>query len=258
MKYDDAAKTRYTIKHRRKSLHVGAFNSKVAWYITKPLLKFGVKPNTISTLSLALGIFGALILFFGNIVLFIVSGIIIYISLILDHCDGQIARAKKISSPLGAYYDSIIDRIVEFSIIFSVTANYTYYQGKIPEIISAEMLHINIWYLGFFVMFFIMLKHYLYSISYTSLSTILLERGRNLKSSIASKKNGQHMELSKPVFYTRDVEFLIIIVSLMTFQLTFMMIVVLLGNLIGSIKHIAFYLKTIKHPEDIDKIILNK
>ena len=93
--------------------------------ITYFLLETNITPNQISVSTIFIGFFSFLSYIQGR---FVLGGLLLQISSIVDGVDGEIARAKKISSKLGMIVDSICDRLVEAFISagigFSVLQRY--------------------------------------------------------------------------------------------------------------------------------------
>lgn len=81
------------------------------------LKQSSITPNQITFFSVVLAAFGAFVFsqsyYFVGVVFFLAA-------VILDGIDGAIARAKGLVSPVGAFFDGIADRIVEFFIILSL------------------------------------------------------------------------------------------------------------------------------------------
>ena len=71
-------------------------------------------PNFISVISAIIGFIGALAIWGFQPVL---GGIFVQVSSILDGSDGEIARAKGRETYFGGFFDSILDRYVDFSIL---------------------------------------------------------------------------------------------------------------------------------------------
>lgn len=78
----------------------------------------GVKPNTVTYLSLLLAILSFLLLhLLGSEPLY---GIAIFVMGVLDGLDGAIARLSGKSSDVGAFLDSVIDKVSEGIILLAV------------------------------------------------------------------------------------------------------------------------------------------
>lgn len=93
--------------------------------IAKGLIKLGVTPNLATILMLCCAIFSFIsLVFFQNLMIF---GLFVFITGIMDGCDGAIARLTNKSSAFGGFFDSIMDRISEF-VIFLALLIYTWDQ----------------------------------------------------------------------------------------------------------------------------------
>lgn len=76
---------------------------------TYGFLKFGIKPNTITLLSLVSFLIGGGFFIQES---YLVSGLFWVLSYVLDCTDGAVARATSTQSKFGAYLDVIIDRFI--------------------------------------------------------------------------------------------------------------------------------------------------
>jgi phosphatidylglycerophosphate synthase len=81
--------------------------------LTPLLLPLPITPNQVSVASLLSGLAGAACFIPGSRGLAVAGGLLMILSYVLDNCDGDIARAKKLSSRLGHYLDSIVDWLVD-------------------------------------------------------------------------------------------------------------------------------------------------
>lgn len=86
--------------------------------LAKGLIKIGITPNkaTIGMLCFAFLSFISLA-FFRNLLIF---SILVFITGIMDGCDGAIARLTQKSSKFGGFFDSVMDRISEFFIFLGL------------------------------------------------------------------------------------------------------------------------------------------
>ena len=83
-------------------------NRRISAPIVKLLLNTGVTPNQVTVISLFIGILGAVLLF-NNKVSPMVSAFLIYLALILDCVDGQLARSRDQASLSGRIMDGMVD-----------------------------------------------------------------------------------------------------------------------------------------------------
>jgi len=70
-----------------------------------------ITPNRLTAASFLVAIVATFAILIGGAAFFIAAAILIQISHVLDCMDGQMARYRKVSSPVGSYYDRITDQI---------------------------------------------------------------------------------------------------------------------------------------------------
>ncbi|MCJ7690885.1 MAG: CDP-alcohol phosphatidyltransferase family protein [Clostridiaceae bacterium] len=87
-------------------------------FLARILVSLKIKPNAITILAFAIGLFSAVFIGFNKL---IVALILLWISGLLDALDGSVARLTGKSSAGGAYMDLIFDRMVEAFIILGFT-----------------------------------------------------------------------------------------------------------------------------------------
>ena len=90
--------------------------------VAKPLARRGVHPNTVTYFSLLLAFLAAITLnVTGSALLF---GVIVFFSGLFDGVDGAVARERDVSSDLGSFTDSVIDKVSEILILGSIAVKY--------------------------------------------------------------------------------------------------------------------------------------
>lgn len=77
------------------------------------LLRLPVTPNQVTAVSLAAGLGGAACFVLGGRPAALTGAVLLIVSYILDNCDGDIARAKRLFSRFGHYFDSVADWLVD-------------------------------------------------------------------------------------------------------------------------------------------------
>lgn len=89
--------------------------------------KMGVTPNMITTFGLLLNIGAAVVFIIGaeqqdraDMTYVGIGGVTILIAGLFDMMDGRLARLKNMSSPFGAFYDSVIDRYSELVMFLGI------------------------------------------------------------------------------------------------------------------------------------------
>lgn len=77
----------------------------------------GIRPGAVTLSSASLGIFGGVAFGLG---LAWAGGVLAAAAQVLDGVDGQVARLTGRESPKGAFLDSVLDRYVDFSLLFGI------------------------------------------------------------------------------------------------------------------------------------------
>tara|TARA_R110002020_G_scaffold77450_4_gene195466 strand:- start:6141 stop:6908 length:768 start_codon:yes stop_codon:yes gene_type:complete len=70
-----------------------------------------ITPNRVTAASFLIAVAASLAILGGGSWYFLVAAVLIQMSHVLDCMDGQMARYKRISSPVGSYYDRITDQV---------------------------------------------------------------------------------------------------------------------------------------------------
>ncbi len=99
------------------------------WYLLRPFsiyfswlfIKLGFNANTVSTLGLACGVGGSLLLFAGNISLGLTGAVLIWFGFLLDCVDGEVARYNKKGSVSGTYLDYFVGGVNDMMILIGLS-----------------------------------------------------------------------------------------------------------------------------------------
>ena len=95
----------------------------LVWWIARPLARAGARPNTITYFSLLLALLAALVLnITGSSIVF---GILVFLSGLFDGVDGAVARERNVASDVGAFTDSVVDKVSEVLILGSIAAEFS-------------------------------------------------------------------------------------------------------------------------------------
>jgi phosphatidylglycerophosphate synthase len=102
---------------------------RVERYLNRPLASLVVRlvyntpitPNELTFFSFFLGLLAVFSLSQGKYIYFILGGIGIQLSSIMDCADGMLARSKNMCSEFGSHLDIFLDRIMDFSMIIGVS-----------------------------------------------------------------------------------------------------------------------------------------
>ncbi len=96
-----------------------------------------ITPNRITGMSFLVAVAAAVFVIMGGLTNFIMAAVLIHISHIFDCMDGQLARYRKVSSPLGSYYDRMTDQ-VQVTLWFGAAAYAAYDQsGSVTPVFLA-------------------------------------------------------------------------------------------------------------------------
>jgi phosphatidylglycerophosphate synthase len=149
-------------KQKKDWWHAGfAFISR---YISRLLVKTNITANQITIFSIFLSLTGLLFIGLGNNFFIILGFILLYLYIVFDECDGEVARYKKQSSFHGIYYDQIGHLVIQGGLFFSL--GYSIYS------INGEILCLL---LGFFSTLFLLGIRFI-----SKLPSILYYKGANI------------------------------------------------------------------------------
>ncbi|UCH93927.1 MAG: CDP-alcohol phosphatidyltransferase family protein [Candidatus Aminicenantes bacterium] len=102
---------------------------KVERYLNRPLASLIVRmvyntritPNGLTYFSFFLGLVGAFFLSRGLYIYFVLGGVFIQLSSIVDCADGMLARSKNMCTQYGSHLDIFLDRITDFVMIIGIS-----------------------------------------------------------------------------------------------------------------------------------------
>ena len=109
----------------RNGILTALFTRKISIRVTYLLRNTKVTPNMVTVASFVVFTAGMPFFVFGynNYTLLVAGVIITQISYVFDCADGELARYKKMTSPLGAWLDSVFDRLKESFVFLAMTYN---------------------------------------------------------------------------------------------------------------------------------------
>jgi 1L-myo-inositol 1-phosphate cytidylyltransferase / CDP-L-myo-inositol myo-inositolphosphotransferase len=96
------------------------FNRKLSRPLTRWLLQTSLTPNQITALSCVVGLLGALCFFPGGYWGPLLGASLLQCSVVLDCCDGEVARVKLLESPFGDVLDIVCDTMVTIAIFIGI------------------------------------------------------------------------------------------------------------------------------------------
>lgn len=95
------------------------WDSRLAAALVRPLYATPVHPNHLTTLGLATGLTAvALYARGGTAARF--GGVLLVLTMLVDHADGELARATGKTSPFGHAYDRVVDLIVKLGVFLGI------------------------------------------------------------------------------------------------------------------------------------------
>jgi hypothetical protein len=110
----------HAVRFRRAAKAEDAF---VATFVHRPLarrltpvaLRLGLTPNQVTLLSVVVGLAAAAAFAVGSAPALVAGAVLLQLSLVVDCVDGDVARYRRMFSPVGAWLDASTDRLKEFA-----------------------------------------------------------------------------------------------------------------------------------------------
>lgn len=109
-------------------------------HLAKLIKNLNISSNSITFFGLSCGIISGI---FISIKMHIFATSFLWISGISDALDGIVARLKKDSSPLGAYFDLLSDRMVESAVILGFSIAYPQFSIAYIIFLITLLLHFS-------------------------------------------------------------------------------------------------------------------
>lgn len=185
-------------------------NRPLASLIVRAVFNTGVTPNGLTFFSFFLGLLAAFFFSRGEYVYFILGGISIQFSSIVDCADGMLARSKDMCSDYGAHLDLFLDRIIDFAVIVTISVG-----------ISTAFNNIDLLILGLFTAGLIPLNASLFYI---------------INSYLQKKEKGQTGE-------SRALLLLLILIFSIANRLDILIYLLLAERVIATLVHLVWFIK---------------
>ena len=109
----DAGKRWHAAADFRRRFPLTVANAAMARPFSWALASAGLSPNMVTLLSLFASLGGLVLVAEGTLALGAIGAALVYLGLILDHADGQVARRTGRGSMFGMFLDSTLDRVIE-------------------------------------------------------------------------------------------------------------------------------------------------
>lgn len=89
-----------------------SINKHFSFALTRFLLKTQITPNQVTVINFILGLVGCVLVMHADYAWRALGAVLVQLNSVFDGCDGEIARIKVMSSPLGAWLDTIVDDVL--------------------------------------------------------------------------------------------------------------------------------------------------
>jgi phosphatidylglycerophosphate synthase len=106
------------------------FDRHISAWITSKLLSGNATPTQITLVAFAAGVVGALLIALGSYAAGVLGSALLVASIIIDGCDGEIARLKFLETPGGRRLDFILDNVVNALTLFTVGVGHYFNTGN--------------------------------------------------------------------------------------------------------------------------------
>ena len=114
--------------------YLARFDRALSVALSRVLIRTPVTPNAITALSLLVGLGGAAFLASVSSWNAVLGAALLWVSCILDGCDGEVARLKLLTSRVGARFDIATDNVLHLATFIAITVHL--YRIR-PEMSSA-------------------------------------------------------------------------------------------------------------------------
>lgn len=109
-------------------------------YLTKLFLILGISANWVTFIDLLMGLIAGVLLTFANPAYWILAVPVLHLTLIIDCCDGEVARYNRTASKVGTYLDAI-NGIFIWTLYIPVCMSLGIYRAlQSPEALIAGIL----------------------------------------------------------------------------------------------------------------------
>ncbi len=106
------------------------FDRNISGWLTRYVVHLPVTPNQVTVLNTLIGLCGAALILAGTYAAQLTGAALLVLSVILDGCDGEVARLKFLESSLGRKLDFFLDNVVNTAAIFAAGAGYFVQHGE--------------------------------------------------------------------------------------------------------------------------------
>lgn len=104
---------------------------KISIYMTYISIKLGIKPNQVTFATLVVGLVGGVFIATGNKIYWVLGFLIVYLGVILDAVDGELARFYRKTTELGGYLDLFVGYFLHKYILLCMSMGLFIETGEI-------------------------------------------------------------------------------------------------------------------------------
>lgn len=123
---------------------IGLFTRRFSIYVTKLFLFTSITPNQITVIGMSTYFVGIGFLFFNTVIFNAVAVFLVFFSIVLDGCDGEVARFRKQSSIIGRMYAEPVSHDMQYGISFFLIGIAVYLgTGNVIHIILGSVASIS-------------------------------------------------------------------------------------------------------------------
>lgn len=129
------------------------FNRKISAHLTRWFLKTSITPNQITLLSFFVGLIAVYCFWKGEYLYGVIGAIVFQFSAVLDCCDGEVARIKRMQSHLGQWLDLVCDNIVHVFLFLAMAWSIYSIKGQVSYLVLGGLASVgSLLSLGFVIL----------------------------------------------------------------------------------------------------------
>ncbi|HKA68720.1 MAG TPA: CDP-alcohol phosphatidyltransferase family protein [Actinomycetes bacterium] len=95
---------------------------RISKHVTRLALRYGLRPNVITAISLGIAFGGAALFLLGNRLGWVLGAILLQVAFLADSVAGEVARYTRTFSPVRTWLDGITDRSKEYAVYAALAA----------------------------------------------------------------------------------------------------------------------------------------
>ncbi len=205
----------------------------ISFYVTPIFYYLRISPNSITTISLMTGVYGSiLIIVYGQD--YLQTGILLFfLSIIIDYCDGNIARILNIPTFYGRFLDGFVDTIVLGSlqiafILIMMSDNHIY-----VDILGFNINHNLVFIVLLISLFSTPIQHFIYDRYSSYIRWIKEEHNKKLSPTIKTEISFRFIN------FLSDLQILLIVLCAFSSKYIFIYFLI---NLFSTLLIVSYHL----------------